>query len=236
MGEIIAIANVKGGVGKSTMAAQLAGVMHDQGRSVMVYDTDPHATLTSWACGGPLAPLVVHEPLRSVKRIGEWVELVRHARDNHDFVILDLPSAPNSAITTGLMVAQKLLMPIGPTPGDMHGSDQTMKLLHLAKRSRQGAPQLLLVPSRTDSRGRMSANMHQFAENLAEAMAPAVAQRACFAESATKGMWVGRSKADLKAREEIEAVIRSIESLTDRAAMPDADLAAAIEPGAAVAQ
>ncbi len=48
MGKIIAIANQKGGVGKTTITVHLAIWLAGQGRNVIVVDTDPQANTTAW--------------------------------------------------------------------------------------------------------------------------------------------------------------------------------------------
>jgi len=45
---IWAIANQKGGVGKTTTVATLAGLLADQGQRILVVDLDPHGSLTSY--------------------------------------------------------------------------------------------------------------------------------------------------------------------------------------------
>jgi len=45
---IWAIANQKGGVGKTTTAVSLAGVMQKRGKRVLLVDLDPHGSLTSY--------------------------------------------------------------------------------------------------------------------------------------------------------------------------------------------
>ena len=55
MGKIIAIANQKGGVGKTTLTVHLATWLADQERSVIVVDTDPQANATAWMLSNDLS-------------------------------------------------------------------------------------------------------------------------------------------------------------------------------------
>jgi chromosome partitioning protein len=50
---VLAIANHKGGVGKSTVAVNLAAALAERGERVLVVDTDAQGTATAWLRGAP---------------------------------------------------------------------------------------------------------------------------------------------------------------------------------------
>ena len=49
---IWAVANQKGGVGKTTSVVALGGLLAQRGKRVLVVDLDPHGSLTSWVALG----------------------------------------------------------------------------------------------------------------------------------------------------------------------------------------
>ena len=47
--QVVAVANLKGGVGKSTLAVNIAGAMHSPRKPVVLVDADPQGTALAWA-------------------------------------------------------------------------------------------------------------------------------------------------------------------------------------------
>ena len=75
---IIAIANQKGGVGKTTLAVHLAYWLAQQGRKVIIVDADPQGNATSWvrdadmSVDGMWRTLIVREPVSKVVQPSKW--------------------------------------------------------------------------------------------------------------------------------------------------------------------
>ncbi|MGH6916933.1 MAG: ParA family protein, partial [Geminicoccaceae bacterium] len=65
MGKLIAVGNLKGGTGKSTIAVNLACALRAADRTVALVDADPQGTATDWHAGGGLPVLVETLPLGS---------------------------------------------------------------------------------------------------------------------------------------------------------------------------
>jgi chromosome partitioning protein len=74
---IIAIANQKGGVGKTTLAAHLAYWLAQQGRKVIIVDADPQGNATSWALNGELPYSALWSLLIAERNLGELIQPAR---------------------------------------------------------------------------------------------------------------------------------------------------------------
>ena len=95
MGNVIAIGNLKGGTGKSTIAVNLACALAESGDAVVLVDADAQATATDWHAGRNLPVAVESLPLGGERDAQRWVARVLSLKASTHHVVVDLP--PRSA-------------------------------------------------------------------------------------------------------------------------------------------
>ena len=118
--KIIAIANQKGGSGKTTVSMVLAGTFGLRGFRVLVVDADAQGTATQYAAAAPDdAPFPA--TVSGLSAAGNKIhrEIRKHI-DDYDIIIVDCPPAVDSPIPqSALLVADLVVVPIIPSPADL---------------------------------------------------------------------------------------------------------------------
>ena len=95
----------------------------------------------------------------------------------------------------------------GASALDLRVAHKTLALLRQARQIRgNGRPAALLVPSRVDRRTAAGREIEAALHDLAELVAPAVAQRAAHADAAAAGQWIGDYAPRTAAHVEIQAL------------------------------
>ena len=113
---VIMVANPKGGVGKSTLATNLAGWLARQGHPVMLGDVDRQQSSRHWLGLRP----------RELPRIRSWEpdlgDTLRPPKGT-THVVLDTPAGLHDRrLDVLLKLADKLLVPLQPSLFDMHAT------------------------------------------------------------------------------------------------------------------
>ena len=86
---IVALCNIKGGVGKTTLAANLAAWFDARGERVLLIDLDYQGSLSAMALGGQLRGRDLAEPGAVRLLRGEWPRVFRMARSTSNSEVID---------------------------------------------------------------------------------------------------------------------------------------------------
>ena len=187
---IITVMNLKGGVGKSTIAVNLACELADR-QSVVLVDADSQATATDWARRGDLPARVEPLPLDAETEVGLWVERVLSVQADH--VVIDCPPHIGPATLAATGIADMVLIPVTPSGADLMATGSALDLVHDAQLARNdGGPLCLMVPSKVDRRTGIGRELTSALERFDEPVAPEIRQRAALVDAFSVGAWIGQ--------------------------------------------
>jgi len=122
---IISIVNQKGGVGKTTLAINIAGALSDRIPNICLIDTDPQGSVLQWnAIGRSPRFTVMHLHRRISKR--EVAKLTK----KYDCLILDTPPSLSKITQANLKMSDIAVVPVTPSPLDIWSTKETITFLN----------------------------------------------------------------------------------------------------------
>lgn len=188
MGKIAAVANLKGGTGKSTIAVNLACELAERGASVAFVDADEQGTASYWIGRGDY-PIEVKAAFVG-RDVDGWSSRV--AALDADIVVIDSPPQIGDATQAVIDIADVILIPALASTADIMATGKALALVRAAReRRRDRGPKALLVPSRVDRRTASGREIEAVLLEFGEPVAPIVRQRTAFVDCFTAGQWIG---------------------------------------------
>jgi len=129
---VIAVANTKGGVGKSTLSGNLAWGLAELGARVMIVDADMQASVTKWFDLAEDAPPFDRCQLTTARVL--QTELARLRREaTYDIVVIDCPPLQSDVTAAAVSQAAIGLIPVLPSPLDVLAYADLIPLLRNAQ-------------------------------------------------------------------------------------------------------
>jgi chromosome partitioning protein len=208
MALVLAVAQRKGGAGKSTLAANLATAFAGLGERVALLDTDPQKTLAAWhearaRAGARAQPLDFDAP--AGWRVPAAADKLRRS---HDIILLDTPPHDDTDARIAIRAADLVLMPLQPSAPDLWASGGTLDLAKAEKRP--VAVALNRVPAQSRLTAEVIAALRQKKLTLLDAT---LGNRTAFATAFAQGLGVTEAQPRSLAAEEIRALALAIRGL-----------------------
>ncbi|KAB2896698.1 MAG: ParA family protein, partial [Burkholderiaceae bacterium] len=155
---VVVVANPKGGVGKSTLATNIAGYYASQGHAVMLGDADRQQSSRLWLSLRPPA----------ARPIGTWdinSDLIARPPKGTTHVVIDTPAGLHGwRLNDVLKMADKVVVPLQPSVFDIFATRGFLD--QLAEHRHGQGVQVGLVGMRVDPRTLAAEQLHQFVEGL----------------------------------------------------------------------
>ncbi|MCZ2290462.1 MAG: ParA family protein [Burkholderiales bacterium] len=154
---VIVVANPKGGVGKSTLATNVAGLYAREGHAVMLGDIDRQQSSWQWLA---LRPAQV-PPIQGWDVRGT---IVRPPRGS-THVVLDTPAGLHGwQLDTVLGIADRVLVPLQPSLFDIQATHTFVQMLQAHRRADQ--IEFGLVGMRIKEHTLANARLHEYLATL----------------------------------------------------------------------
>jgi chromosome partitioning protein len=188
----VLLLGMKGGTGKSTVAIHLAVAAAQAGRKVTLVDTDPQASVMTWAAERK-APEPQVVPARAYE-VGKHIK----ANGSGSLAVIDTPPRAEGEITQLARLADLIVIPLHCTMLDLAASETAFGMAEAA-----GKPFVVVFNAvnlrgleTSEARGALAAQGYTVAP-------PMLASRTSFARALSNGMAVTEFESAGKAAEEI---------------------------------
>jgi chromosome partitioning protein len=204
---IIGVLNRKGGVGKTTVAINLAAMVAIAGGRVLLVDADPQQSAVAWAGARDRDPLfaVIGMAKPTLHR-----DLPAIAKD-YDFVLIDGAPAVNDLGRAAVLASDLILIPVQPSPYDVWASAETVQLIREAREFSSKIRAAFLINrviANTAIARDLGRALTQFSD--VPVLPAALGQRVIYAESAARGLSVIEAAPASEAAREIGYLARQL--------------------------
>ncbi len=132
--KIIAITQIKGGAGRSTLATNLAGELSKQGDTVLIDADMPQGTAASWFTMRAESGKTGNLRMDTAANHLEIIKKTELYTDAAQFIILDGPPRIAEMTRAMALLADLILVPVGTSMADLWATGDVLSMVEEAER------------------------------------------------------------------------------------------------------
>jgi chromosome partitioning protein len=211
---IIGVLNQKGGVGKTTIAVNVAACLAMQSKRVLLVDADPQGSSLAWSAAREAPPLFSVVGMAKPTLHREMPEIAR----DYDVVVIDGAPRVNDLGRAAILASDTILIPVQPSPYDVWAAADTVQLIREAQQFKDGLKAAFVI-NRKIANTAIGRDVASALEHFNIPVLPtALCQRVLYAESAGQGLAVAEVAPNSEAARELAALVLSLTRVEKRAA------------------